>query len=289
MDATPHPTGSPAPAAGESRPPLRPLPPLPARGPHPLRRPIFDVSFGIVLPLVCFAFDPIVFVDERWIGLGYWPYRILAWTFAGAQMLALAAALAGGRRPPVESAVVAGVLGAGALFACVVAFALLPLSLNGLIAIIGVLGLVPFATAFVYGRAALRALRDAAGFRWRALVAVAAFLVATAVPVGVQLGADAMVSEWIEAAVQRPVGPPDDALLLAARVAPRSVEQLEERHAMARDEVGRMRIAQLYVRLSGKPMPAGRSDLSRLAERGGGSSHAHVRTLCARSTAAGRA
>lgn len=142
---------------------------------------VFDVAFGIVFPLVCLIADPIVFREEGALsGRGVLAdYALFAYLFIGLQALALAAWLLLGRRLAAGGAWFAGPLAAGAIFAGVVGLAILPLSLIGLLFIIGILGFTPWLTSFVYVRNALRAYAGAGGVlrpAARRLLAVAGLL-----------------------------------------------------------------------------------------------------------------
>jgi hypothetical protein len=83
------------------------------------------------------------------------------------------------------SPVFAGAFFAGAAFSALIGLAILPFTLIGLIVLIGVLGFLPFLTAFVYLRAGVRALRtplaDVAGGT-RLAAAVFGAVVAIAIP-----------------------------------------------------------------------------------------------------------
>jgi hypothetical protein len=152
----------------------------------------FDVMFGVVMPMLCFYFDPVVFrggyIDDD--GL-YGGARFYAYTLSALEMVALCAWLSAGRggRGP---AVLAGVLLAGAMFSFAVGLAILPYSVFGLIILIGALGFVPFLTALVYMRNAWRAA-DAAGRAGPGLQGLAAaafgcgFLFALAAPAVLRL------------------------------------------------------------------------------------------------------
>ena len=118
----------------------------------------FDMIFGVVLPVLCFSFDPIVFrgglINEDGIYAGA---RFYAYTLSALEMVALCAWLSAAGRGGRGPAVLAGVLFAGALFSFVVGVAILPWSAVGLIVLIGALGFVPFLTSLVYMRNAWRA------------------------------------------------------------------------------------------------------------------------------------
>ena len=119
----------------------------------------FDIAFGIVLPILCLVFDPVVFREwDTDVGGFYTRWRSYAYTVSTLEMVALAAWLlrAGGAgRPP---AALGGVLVAGGLFSFAVGVAILPFSLLGLIFFfVGVFGFIPFPTAVIYLRNGWRA------------------------------------------------------------------------------------------------------------------------------------
>jgi hypothetical protein len=119
----------------------------------------FDVTFGIVMPVVCFALDPIVFKTGSEYGGALYPrWQLYAYTISVVEMVALCAWLLAAGRAGRRPAALAGMLMAGAGFAFVVGMAILPFSLIGLLVLlIGLLGFVPFLTAFVYLRNGWRA------------------------------------------------------------------------------------------------------------------------------------
>ncbi|HEX8285331.1 MAG TPA: hypothetical protein VF588_18395 [Pyrinomonadaceae bacterium] len=118
----------------------------------------FDIAFGIILPVLCFVFDPIVFRDWHVENFGvYERWQSYTYTVCTSEMVALAAWLLrarGAGRPP---AVLGGVLFAGGLFSLLIGVAILPFSLLGLIVLVGVFGFTPFPTALVYLRNGWRA------------------------------------------------------------------------------------------------------------------------------------
>ncbi len=120
----------------------------------------FDIFFGVVLPVACFVFDPLVF--KRFDGHnGGWleDYRFFTYALSALEMAALGVWLAARGRLGEWASAAAGVLLAGALFCFLIGIVLLPFSLLGLIFIIGVLGFTPFFTGFVYLRNGVRAVR----------------------------------------------------------------------------------------------------------------------------------
>ncbi|HEV7892553.1 MAG TPA: hypothetical protein VGP08_18210 [Pyrinomonadaceae bacterium] len=123
----------------------------------------FDVMFGLVLPVFCFVFDPIVFRGGgELIGPEgvYQRVRFFAYSASALEMATLACWLFVIRKYPAWSRPAGGVMAAGALFALVVGLAILPFSVMGLLVFgVGALGFIPFVTALVYLRNSRRALR----------------------------------------------------------------------------------------------------------------------------------
>lgn len=148
----------------------------------------FDVAFGLVLPVLCFVFDPVVF--RGWLvgGQGFYGrWQTYAYAVSVLELVALAAWLfkAGGEgRPP---AALGGVLLAGGVFSLVVGVMIFPLSLAGLIfLLVGIFGFTPFPTAVVYLRNGWRAAnpgRSGDGLRARDAAALLfGFVFALAAP-----------------------------------------------------------------------------------------------------------
>ena len=111
---------------------------------------VFDVLFGIVAPILCFIFDPIVFRSDD--GYALFPnYQAFAYLVSGIEILLLVVwRVWGGNQSGAQ--LVAGMLMAGALFSGIIGLLLLPFSLIGLFLGIGVFGFIPFLTALVYFR-----------------------------------------------------------------------------------------------------------------------------------------
>jgi hypothetical protein len=165
----------------------------------------FDVLAGIVLPVVCFAMEPIVSaaLGRSWGGpslLG--PYRTFVYMGYALSTAALVAWLVRGPRLGRWIGPVAGMLLGGSLAALLIGTLLLPASLIGLsFALIGSLGLVPFATAMAYLHNSLDATHEAGQVsgRWRARGSVAAGLLLV---IGVPTLAHIAAQGTIDAAVR---------------------------------------------------------------------------------------
>lgn len=163
------------------------------------RQRAYDVMLGIVMPILCFVFDPIVFSSSSFVNnfvpLG--PFRMLVYLFSALAMAALAAWLFASRDLKSSAGIIAGVLLSGALCSLVIGILILPLSLLGLMVLIGALGFTPFFTAFTYLRNGARALRAAEAHvspgTLAGMVLAGAFVV-MAVPLAAHVGVERIVS-----------------------------------------------------------------------------------------------
>ena len=120
----------------------------------------FDVIFGIVMPILCFYFDPGVFRSEY--GNGHYfsigQYVMVVYIFSATAITCLALWLAFPQQFARYAPIIAGAFTPAAVFSFIVGVLMLPITLIGLIFIIGVLGFVPFATGIVYLRNVKRVL-----------------------------------------------------------------------------------------------------------------------------------
>jgi hypothetical protein len=119
---------------------------------------VFDVSFGIVLPVLCLVFDPIVFLPGGFLSIVFLQdIRLFAYLSSFLGICALAYYLWTRK----GSIVLAGMLFGSMAFSLAIGIALAPLSAVGLLIFIGIFGFTPFVTAFVFLRNAHRCRRDA--------------------------------------------------------------------------------------------------------------------------------
>src|SRR5205085_7811140 len=88
------------------------------------------------------------------------------------------------RRP---AGLLAGSLAGGAVFALGLGLILLPMTLIGMIILVGVLGLIPFGTAWVFGRNARAAWRAATRHRAAPVCAAVGFIFACGLPCVLQV------------------------------------------------------------------------------------------------------
>jgi hypothetical protein len=164
------------------------------------RQRAYDVMLGIVMPILCFIFDPIVFSSGGFINnfVPLSPFRLLVYLFSALAIVALAAWLFASRDLKSSAGIIAGVLLSGALCSLVLGILILPLSLLGLIVLVGALGFTPFFTAFTYLRNGVRAVRMAEAHVSRGTLVgtvLAGALVVIAVPVAAHVGVERVVSQ----------------------------------------------------------------------------------------------
>jgi hypothetical protein len=120
----------------------------------------FDITFAVVLPVLCLVIDPLVFKGNSFGAPLLEDYQLLAYLVCTIEM-GLFLTWRTFRRQLVEFApVFAGVFFAGAMFSVLVGVVVLPYSVIGLMfLLIGALGFTPFLTALVFFRNGFRALR----------------------------------------------------------------------------------------------------------------------------------
>lgn len=124
----------------------------------------FDLIFGVVLPVVCFFFDPLVFRSEM-RGLGdasLGAYKPFAYILSFSLVMGVLAFLLFGEKLKWMNGFLSGLFFLGSAVSLAVGIFLFPFSLLGMIVLIGVLGFTPFFSAFVYARNAVRAYETAA-------------------------------------------------------------------------------------------------------------------------------
>lgn len=175
--------------------------------------PIFDIVFGIVMPLVCFYFDPGIIRGNFSTPLRH--VSIFIYGFSGLAIFTLALWLAMGHRMQSLSAAFGVVLFAGAICSFSIGVVILPVTLIGLFFVIGVLGFVPFVTGFVYLRNGLKAIKrvnmSAAGSPRIAMIVLSAVLV-TCLPAFAQWKINDIVERSMTEILSRDAGSADAAI-----------------------------------------------------------------------------
>lgn len=125
----------------------------------------FDVIFGVLLPVICCYFDPMIFQLRVWgMGSGSFlgAYKPFAYVLSYVSIMGLLAFLLFGKKLAGANAFLSGLFFLGSIVSLIVGVLILPLSLIGLIILIGALGFTPLFSAFVFGRNAIRAYKAAA-------------------------------------------------------------------------------------------------------------------------------
>lgn len=123
----------------------------------------FDWIFGIILPVACFAFDPAIFkTSDLWGSNAYLgSIKPFAYLLSFLSVMTLMAFMIWGVKLKWLNAFLAGFFFIGGLVSLGIGVVLLPISLLGLIILIGALGFTPLFTAFVYLRNAVRSYKFA--------------------------------------------------------------------------------------------------------------------------------
>ena len=125
----------------------------------------FDWMFGVIMPTVCFFFDPIVFrssfgANDLLLGGFKWFAFLLSFT----AIMATMAWLLWGEKLKWANAILSGLFAVSFLAALAIGIFLLPFSLLGLAFLIGALGFTPLFTSFVFLRNSVRSFRAAQPF-----------------------------------------------------------------------------------------------------------------------------
>jgi hypothetical protein len=183
---------------------------------------IFDVAFGLIIPVLCFVCDPGIF--RGWLIKGglYGRFQFFVYAASLIELATLTCWLFVVESFPAWSRPAGGVMLAGAFFSFSIGVAILPLSVLGLtLAGLGALGLIPFVTAGVYLRNGLRALRlnrTNAPVRGAAFVAFAfGLVVALGVPAAAHVVARrALNGVFASAAHEAPCGGPQRCLVASS-------------------------------------------------------------------------
>ena len=230
----------------------------------------FDVLFGIVAPVLCFVFDPIVFKSEFDQGL-FPQVQSFAYMVSAIEIATLSVWLICGRRLRPRTRLVGGILGAGAAFSGSIGVVILPFTLLGVLLFIGILGFIPFLTAFVYLRNAKRAFQladDSASERLKILTTrpgasgvrswigstILGCTLALGIPAGVNLIAASFVSASMKAVLHADAQLADIAVeevrYLQFLAAP-NLDEIVTAYAAETDPARKEELKRRYVKLTG--------------------------------------
>jgi len=220
----------------------------------------FDVGFGLVAPVLCFVFDPVVF--HAWMSRAgglYVRFQFFTYAASAIEIATLACWLFVVAKHPAWSRPAGGVMVAGASLSFALGLAILPFSVLGLIlAGLGALGFIPFLTGFVYLRNGVRALRlnrAGAPVRGGAAVSVAFGL---ALAFGLPAAAQVCGRRAVETSVARVVAgeglsrPRLRAVRALSFVYVSSFDGVVSRYRNERDPERRARLAEAYAELTGR-------------------------------------
>jgi len=156
---------------------------------------IFDVIFGIVMPVVCFILDPGIIKGSV--------YTVFVYGLSALAIPTLGLCLVLGQKVGAWSGPASGVLLAGGMCCFVIGAILLPLSIIGLtVAVIAILGFTPLVTAFVYIRNAIRSFLQSRTQATRSR-SVAALALATAVTVAIPAAASWQASRMVASSMEQ--------------------------------------------------------------------------------------
>lgn len=155
----------------------------------------FDWAYGVVIPVICVAADPIVFTDQGLLE----EYRPFAYLLSSVSILAMAAWLLWRERLGALAAPIGGLFIAASCISFLVGVIIFPYSFIGMIFLIGFLGFTPLFAGLVYLRNGVRAIRASRSFLEGRLVwqaAVLAAILALVIPYVVNAPVSWTIGGW---------------------------------------------------------------------------------------------
>lgn len=225
---------------------------------------VADFLFGIILPVLCFIFDPVVFRGGFIMGrpiLG--EIRFLAYTIAFIEIATLLIWLLRRERLGAHSIAVSGFLYVGALVSLFIGIGILPFSIIGTVFFgIGLLGFIPFITALVFLRNARRAFNLSVHKRVGRRK-LAAFLMSLSFVIGGPLmmhlkltrAAQDALTKIIEGNVYEVEAATEQVRFINYFTETDTLD-IVRAYVNTQDEARRERLARAYLRLTGKPLDA---------------------------------
>ena len=227
------------------------------RGEATLAQIIFDITIGMVLPVLCLVFDPIVFRASSFGPPLAARFQLFAYSVIAVEIAALGVWLVLGKRAEEWCGVLGGMMLAGALFSAVVGLLLLPFSIVGLLFFVGIFGFTPFLTAFIYLRNARRALTFAGAQMPRAALFFTLLLGAT-LSLGVPTFAHWRIGKIVERSLVEVLDGDDARADAAARklrhvgwLASNETDQLVWAYGRETDAARKARLARSYREITG--------------------------------------
>lgn len=160
---------------------------------------VFDGVFGIVLPVICFFFDFLIFRSPGQSEPMAGEYKPFAYILSFVSIMSLLAFMLWGVKLKWLNGLLCGLFAAGAVVSLIIGILLFPYSLIGLMVLIGALGFTPLFTAFVYWRNAVRThktvfpqLGKALAARIIILAAMFSLVIPAVINVNIQKGLNTM-------------------------------------------------------------------------------------------------
>jgi hypothetical protein len=219
---------------------------------------VFDLVFGVVGPILCFIFDPIVFRAGEFAGppllqdLQVWVYLI-----SGLEIVTLLLWLVLRDSLPAKR-FLGGALCAGGILCLLIGIGLFPFSVIGLAFGIGIFGFTPFFTALVYLRNGYQAIRseqsEFVGLG-RRLPILLGCLLAIAAPTVVNLAVNQAVTVSVDAVIRgnaEGAAYATEALYLLEPLSGTKLMQIVDAYVAERDVARKEQLQKAYSAITGQ-------------------------------------
>jgi hypothetical protein len=218
----------------------------------------FDVLFGVVLPVLCFEFDPLIFkgnfLGEPLAG----DYQLLVYAISTLQITAMVVWLTCRDRLKSFSGPIAGVLFLGGLFSLVIGVILLPVTLIGLFFVIGLAGFAPFFTGIVYLRNGVRGFKSHEknyAYTSRFSVGIASALIALTLPIFVAQRMSVAITDSVSTILQSDIAsaePSVNTLRMMPVIPDKERRRLVVAHVQETDPTKREFLRHVYFKVTGE-------------------------------------
>lgn len=175
------------------------------------RRFLFDFVFGVLAPIICLIVDPVVFKGAAFLSFGglLAPVKIAAYSAIGLGVAALALWLVFRPRLIKISGCFAGIFRMAQVVSFLLALVILPFSIIGIgMAGLGLLGLIPFLTAFVFYHQGGLARADASKLPHRRRSALLGAFAIILIPIMLQWATGRYVSRAVNDLLTNPDAAP---------------------------------------------------------------------------------
>jgi len=214
---------------------------------------VFDLIFGIVAPILCLVFDPAIFRGGFPAGSGYLSaYKPFAYTEIAVSIVALAYYLLRQK----GSLLLAGILAGSGIFSLILGIFMLPMTFLGLFIFIGIFGLTPFVSSYVFLRNAYRSWRGSAveNTRGSAVLRVAVgFMLVVGIPLSTHVSYVHAARNALQA-VQS--GSEEDYVraVHTLKLLRYDTDEIALRYSECQDEKRRDRLSRAFSHLTGQPV-----------------------------------